>query len=222
MVPELAFALPPCPRWRKTDTVEAAARVGSLYVQPEPGDARAPRVQGVHPPAILEEDLDTLLSTGRSKSHFRSRKTAEAVPRVRDDWSPASRGLEQANARRIPCPNHLSSGDVQRESLSVIEPAMPRWRQVINPHYVFGPRDFRRIERTSNSEAPVRPLLGGPYQKRLEGWLAVLAVGAEISQVPLLGNRSLFIVNFGIHGTIECPRASRPEHARYASMLSRP
>src|SRR4051812_49452131 len=61
-------------------------------------------------------------------------------------------------------------------------------RQVLDLLDVRRPVDVIRILRTSDAEVEMRQATGRLDQQRLEGGLPVLAVGAEVGEVPVFPN----------------------------------
>src|SRR4051812_47461155 len=74
---------------------------------------------------------------------------------------------------------------------------------------VLRPIDGDGILRSSNAEFKVRETACGLDQQIFERRLAIIAVGAEIGEVPALRQTERRI-SVGVDGAIERPRAGRP------------
>lgn len=85
---------------------------------------------------------------------------------------------------------------------------MLRWSQMVDPVDVLGPRNGVRILRSGYAESEVRQLPSGLDQQSLKGQLTVVAVGAEIGQLPLFRPVELPI-GFGVDGAVERSRHGR-------------
>jgi hypothetical protein len=74
---------------------------------------------------------------------------------------------------------------------------------VLDPLDVGGPVDAVRVLRAGDDEAEVGAAAGGLEEQAVEGGLSVVAVGAEIAQVPALGGAGVGRVGRGVDGAVE-------------------
>src|SRR5205814_2320802 len=120
----------------------------------------------------------------------------------------AGRGLEEADAGRVPSADHIGARYVQSEALGVIEATVFSGRQVVDAFDVFRPIGIGWIERAGDNEFLFSAFPCGFDEKLFECGLAVRTVSSEIAHEPL--SRALFRkVNIGVDGAVEGPCHTR-------------
>src|SRR5205814_4311623 len=131
------------------------------------------------------EHLENVVTRFRDHDLFAGgEEVVESIPPIADDRHAARRRFEQTHTRRPAGANHLRARDVQRPSLRVVELAMSARREMNDALHVARPAKFFRILRTGDDESSIRPLPRRFEQQSIERRLAIVAVRAEVSEVP--------------------------------------